>query len=304
MRVLVTGAGGFIGANVVRQLALAGHDVLAVGRRPEPLGRLVAPGLGPISPRVLDLDDAGAVHRYLHETRPEAVVHLAWYAAPGDYLHARANLASLAMTVGLVQAALDVGCARLVLAGSCVEYAASDRPRLEDDPVEARTLYAACKASAWSVSRLLAEEAGAHLSWARIFHIHGPDEDPRRLIPWVARQLRDGGRVPLTDGTQVRDHLHVEDVAAALVALLTSSAVGVTNVCSGAPVTLRHVLETVGDILGRRELLDFGARPHRPAETMFLAGDAHRLRALGWRPRFDLRDGLADALLGAGRARV
>ena len=61
-------------------------------------------------------------------------------------------------------------------------------------------------------------------------------------------------------------------------------------------MTLRRVLESVGDIVGRKDLLQFGARPHRPGEIMFLAGDSRRLRALGWAPRFGLEDGLADAL--------
>jgi nucleoside-diphosphate-sugar epimerase len=64
------------------------------------------------------------------------------------------------------------------------------------------------------------------------------------------------------------------------------------------PVTLRQVLEIVGDIVGRRELLKFGARPHRSGETMYLAGDPSRLRGLGFAPRFSLRDGLIDALPG------
>jgi dTDP-6-deoxy-L-talose 4-dehydrogenase (NAD+) len=142
----------------------------------------------------------------------------------------------------------------------------------------------------------LAAEVGAELAWARVFHIHGPNEDRRRLIPWVASQLRAAVPVELTDGTQVRDHLHVSDVASGLVTLLSPRASGIYNVCSGEPVTLRRVLETVADLVGDRNLLRFGARPHRPNETMFLAGESTRLRALGWTPRFSLRDGLEDAL--------
>jgi nucleoside-diphosphate-sugar epimerase len=184
------------------------------------------------------------------------------------------------------------------MAGSCVEYAPRDRPLVETDPAGPSTLYGACKHAAGIVSGALAAAAGASLAWARIFHLHGPNEDARRLIPWVAGELRAGRTVDLTDGTQVRDHLHVADVASGLVALLAPEASGVYNVCSGEPVTLRAVLETVGDIVGGRPLLRFGARPHRPGETMFLAGDSGRLRALGWSPRFGLGDGLRDALGG------
>jgi nucleoside-diphosphate-sugar epimerase len=295
MRVLVTGAGGFVGSQVVRALTRDGHQVVAVDRDPALLDRLAAAAPS-ASFAAIDLDDTEAVRALLRRAPPEGLIHLAWYAHPKDYLTSHANLASLTMTTALVEASLAAGCRKVVVGGSCVEYAAAARPLVEGDPVDPRTLYAACKSAAHQIARTLAEEAGAELAWARIFHIHGPNEAEGRLIPWVARQIRSGLPVPLTDGTQVRDHLHVADVAAALAALLAPGTSGVYNVCSGEPVTLRHVLETVGDILGGRSLLGFGSLPHRPTETMYLAGDSTRLRALGWTPRFGLRDGLADAL--------
>jgi nucleoside-diphosphate-sugar epimerase len=295
MRVLVTGAGGFLGAHVVRHLAADRHEVVAVDRDPEKLKR-ITDEIPSAAAAAIDLGDAGAVQTLLRQKPPDGLIHLAWYANPRDYLTSAANLGSLAMTTTLVQAILAAGCRKLVVGGSCVEYAAQDRLLVEGDPVDARTLYAACKSSAFQIGRVLADEAGAELAWARIFHIHGPGEDQARLIPWVARQIRSGVPVELTDGTQVRDHLHAADVAAGLVAILAPGARGVFNIFSGAPVALRQVLETVGDILGGRELLRFGARAHRPNETMFLAGDPARVRGLGWSPRFGLRDGLADAL--------
>lgn len=290
MRVLVTGAGGFVGRHVVRQLADAGQQVVAVDRDVTALDR------AGVEAAAADLEDVAQVTALLARVRPDAIVHLAWYADPGDYLTSPANLASLAMTTRLAEAALSSGCAKLVMAGSCVEYADSDRPRLETDAADPSTLYGACKHAAWTVTRALAASRDAEVAWARIFHIHGPGENERRLIPWVARELRAGKAIELTDGTQQRDHLHVADVAAGLIALLTPGAAGVFNICSGEPVTLRRVLETVADIVGGRDLLKFGARAHRPGEVMMLAGDSGRLRGLGWAPRFSLGDGLADAV--------
>jgi dTDP-6-deoxy-L-talose 4-dehydrogenase (NAD+) len=259
---------------------LDGHEVIAVTRAD------------------VDLDDEGAVTRLLAARRPEALIHLAWYARASDYLVSDENLRSLRMTVGVVRAALAGGCGRIVGAGTCLEYADLPAPRREGDPVDPRSLYASCKLAAFAVARALAAAAGASFVWGRIFHLHGPGEAPERLLPWIAGQLARGVPVELTDGLQVRDHLHVDDVAAALVALLGAG--GVVNVCSGAPVTLREVVETLADLAGRRDLLRFGARPRREGEVMCLAGDAGRLRGLGFRPRFGLRDGLADALAGYG----
>jgi nucleoside-diphosphate-sugar epimerase len=295
VRVLVTGAGGFIGRSVVARLLADHHEVIASDRSEAAL-RSLGEATPELSLAAVELADEPQVAALLRSARPEGLIHLAWYADPADYLTSHANLASLGMTSGLVEATLAVGCRKLVMGGSCVEYALRDRLLVETDPADPRSLYAACKHAAWQVTRALAAEADAEVCWARVFHLHGPGEDRRRIIPWVAGRLEAGEAVELTDGSQVRDHLHVDDVAAGMVTLLQPGASGIYNVCSGEPVTLRQVLETVAEIVGGRQLLRFGAREHRANETMFLAGDSRRLRSLGWSPRFDLRDGLEDAL--------
>jgi nucleoside-diphosphate-sugar epimerase len=295
MKVLVTGAGGFIGANVVDKLLVDGHEVVALDRA-EGSFRRITHLADRMSTVALDLSDRARARAFLETARPDAIIHLAWYADPRDYLTSNANLESLSMTTGLVEAALAAGCRKLVMTGSCVEYGPKDRLLEESDAVGPKTLYAACKHAASVVTRALAAAAGAELSWARIFHLHGPGEDERRLIPWVASELRAGRVVGLTDGTQVRDHLHVADIASGLVALLMPGASGIYNVCSGTAVTLREVLELVGDIVGRADLLHFGVRPHRAEEVMYLAGTSARLRGTGWAPRFGLRGGLEDSL--------
>jgi nucleoside-diphosphate-sugar epimerase len=297
MRILVTGAAGFVGSELVRRLAAGSNQVTGVDRDSDRLAELArrVPG---ISIECLDIGSRDLLPALLGKARPEGLIHLAWYANPVDYLTSHANVDSLQMTVGLVDAALQAGCRRLVMGGSCVEYAAQDRLLVESDPPDPQTLYGVCKHSAWQISRVLSREAGADLAWARIFHIHGPGEDRRRLLPWAAGQLKLGAAVPLTDGSQVRDHLHVADVASALATILESGTSGLYNVSSGEPVRLRHVLETLGDLMGARSQLQFGALPRGSSDMMFLAGDSSRLRSLGWSPKFNLREGLANALEG------
>jgi nucleoside-diphosphate-sugar epimerase len=86
----------------------------------------------------------------------------------------------------------------------------------------------------------------------------------------------------------------VEDVATALVALAARRATGVFNICSGVPVTMRAVMETVGRIAGREDLIRFGERPYRDWEPMYLCGEPGRLKAQGWTPRWTLPDGLRN----------
>ena len=241
MRVLVTGAAGLVGWEVVRKAAALGHQVTGLDRDAHRLQE-AARGLPGVSIESLDLSRRDLLSALLERDPPDALIHLAWYANPQDYLTSRANLDSLQMTVGLMDSVLQAGCRKIVVGGSCVEYAPLDRPLVETDPSDPRTLYGACKFASWQLCRVLAKESGAELAWARIFHIHGPREDSRRLLPWVAGQLRSGASVPLTDGHQIRDHLHVTDVASALMAILESGSGGLYNVCSGVDLAVQDLV--------------------------------------------------------------
>jgi nucleoside-diphosphate-sugar epimerase len=266
---------------VVHALAARGLDVVAVDRAGASRTRLG----GRVRFVEAELGTPGAAAALVATHRPAHLVHLAWYAAPADYLVSRENLGSLAATVELVTAAVDAGCRRVVAAGTCLEYAASDAPHREGDVAGPDTLYAACKHAAHVVcEQLAAPRAG--LVWARIFHLHGPGEDPRRLVPMVAARLRRGEPVDLSGGEQIRDYLRVEDVADALASLALSEATGVANVCSGAPVPLRTLLGAIGEAIGRPELLRFGRVGYRAGERMRIAGEPETLRKLGWRPQF------------------
>ena len=282
--VLVTGAAGFIGAHAVRALAGRGLTVTALVRPGAPPGRLA--GLGDeVAVVQADLDDHRAVERVLQARRPEALLHLAWYAHPRDYLGSRENLRSLQATTALAAAALDAGCRRIVGVGTCLELGPSDVPAGEGAATNPDTLYAACKQAARLVAEQLAD-GRASFAWARLFHLHGPGEDPARLVPMVAARLRRGEPVELTSGAQVRDYLRVEEMAEALALLVEADVTGTVHVCSGRPVTLRALLEGLAGVLGRPGLLRFGALPYRPGDRMNVSGAPETLRRLGWAPRF------------------
>jgi nucleoside-diphosphate-sugar epimerase len=193
---------------------------------------------------------------------------------------------------------LNGGCRRLLGVGTCLEYADLPRPRLETDPLDPKSLYARCKHSVHLVLAELFRQNGASLAWARLFHMHGPGEHPSRLIPSLAAALRAGRPFALSPGEQVRDHLDVRDVGSALVHIAVHPELqGAINVCSGKPVTLRTVLDTVGRELGRPDLLEFGKRPYLAGEVMNLAGVPRCLSESGWRPTHgDLAASLREEL--------
>jgi nucleoside-diphosphate-sugar epimerase len=280
--VVVTGASGFVGRRLVALLEDRGDPVVAVSHRWADREQLTAVlGGGPIA----------------------WCAHLGWYARPDDYLtNVPANLDALARSLELVDLLGERGCPRVVVAGSAAEYGLIEGPLHEGAPVDPYSVYGAAKASLRLLLRSGLRPAGMALCWARLFNITGPGEHPDRFLPSVARGLVAGHRVAVSVGTQRRDFLDVEDAARALLLLGDAGVVGDVNVCSGEGLPLRTLLSAIGDRLGRRELLDFGARPASAHELRDVVGVNHRLlEATGWSAQFD-RDGIAERVVDYWRS--
>lgn len=296
MRVLVTGAGGFVGSQVARQLAASGDEVIAMLRPGETPSRLEG-ALAAMTAREVDLADAEGVAAMVASERPEACVHTAWTAEPGKYLHSRDNLRLVESSHRLAEALADHGCARFVGVGTNAEYDTRQGWLSESTPVGPTYLYSACKLGLALTLEQLGLLTGMQVAWARLFYLYGPWEDPRRLVSSVTRALLEGREAPCSEGSQVRDFLHVEDVASALVATLRSSATGAVNVGSGQPVTVRAVVEKIGAITGRADLLRPGAVQVKAGEPAFVCADNTKLKIeTGWRPRYTLDEGLEDTV--------
>jgi nucleoside-diphosphate-sugar epimerase len=282
MRILLTGATGFIGAHVARALVERGVEVHGLTLPGAPRERLAA-----LAPQVElvegDLGDATWVRATVGSLAPDAAIHLAWFAEPRSYLRAvPENLASLRGGVNLMEALADGGtCRRVVLAGTCLENIETPRP----------TIYAAAKAAQHQLATGFAKRSMS-AACAHIFYLYGPWEDERRVIPTVTRSLLRGDPIDVSSGSQSRDYLHVADVAEALSALAGSDVSGRVDICTGSPVTLRRVFEEVAETTGRADLLRIGALADSESAGWPATGDATALLSTGWKPRYDLRQGI------------
>jgi nucleoside-diphosphate-sugar epimerase len=296
MKILVTGARGFIGSHICRALQAHGCEVRALrsvlppkGGNHEDLWRV----------EWMDADLLTVTDRALAEMcrGVDACIHAAWFVVPGEYLTSPKNDEYRAASIRLFSSLLEGGCRTITGVGTCFEYEQTDHPLDESARLNPVTPYAAAKLATFVAGEALARQAGASFAWARLFYLYGPREDPRRLVASVARQLLKGERAAVTSGRQVRDFLHVSDVAKALMAVTEARLHGPVNVGSGEPVQVRAVVETIGDITGRADLIDFGARPDNAVDPPYVCADNDRLKnETGWMPRYDLREGLEQTV--------
>jgi nucleoside-diphosphate-sugar epimerase len=293
MRVVVSGASGFIGSQVARLLRSSGHAVMSL------VGRRIAG---------FDLFTKNGRRLVTNTTRPEAFVHCAWCVDPKTYLTDLANVDHMRSTLELAEMLDDAGCKRFIGLGSCLEYGISCTADLEDRrkegiytklsegaPLAPASLYAAMKL-ATGLALTNTSYGGMKTAWARCFYVYGPGEHPSRLVPSVINKLSKNEEALCTSGKQVRDVLHVEDMASAICAILESDLEGVVNVGSGTPVTVAEIAKMISGFLYKPKLVRLGALPDALGHPEYRCADNKRLLSTGWQPKWSLGIGIADTI--------
>lgn len=291
-RVLLTGANGFIGRHCLQPLCSRGFEVHAVDIRvPKESDTTV-------HWHQVDLTDPKQVLELVSGVQPTHLLHFAWFAEPGEYWISLENTRWVQASLDLLQAFALYGGQRVVMAGTCAEYDWRHGYCSEAvTPLAPTTLYGICKHSLQLMLIAYSERTGLSAAWGRVFFLYGPHERPERLVSSVIRSLLQGEPARCSHGNQIRDFLHVEDVAGAFVALLESKVEGAVNIASGLPVALKEVIAQIAEELGRQSLIRLGAVPMSANEPRLLVADASRLtNEVGWAPGYDLSLGLRQTI--------
>lgn len=302
--VLVTGIAGFVGANLAGELIARGARVHGLVRTSTNLWRLDELLPGVVLHRT-DLSDARALEGTLRQTRPSIIYHLATRRAAHTREERVTTLASnLGGSLNLLEAALAVGCERLVYTASSLEYGPRAAPTREDDPLAPVSFFGATKAASLLLCRQFASQHRLPLVTLRLYSVYGYWEGPERLIPTAMLAALGAGSIALTNGGYHRDLVFVSDVVEAC--LLAASADlppgEVFNIGTGQQWSNEQVVDMIQAIAGRTLHRQLEPYPARDTDTRFWVADNTKARALlGWNPRFSLRDGLEKTWAFMGR---
>lgn len=295
--VLVTGAGGFVGANLVRALLKQECSVHAFTRQSDVSWRLQGIQKD-ISVHVLDIADRDSVEKNIAMIRPDAVFHLATYGAypSQNNIHATFDT-NITGTLNLLEALEKVGsCQKFVNTGSSSEYGLKDHPMREDDVLCPTTAYAVTKAAQTLLVQMFGAQKRLPTVTLRLFSVFGPFEESGRLIADTMCAIVRTTNLKLSSPDPVRDFVFVEDVVAAFMKAAEST-IGngeIFNVGGGKQITLGEVVGEALRITQSSVHPEWGAKENaRTFETTLWLADITKAQAmLGWSPHYALDDGL------------
>lgn len=258
--VLLTGATGFVGQHVLRALAENGAKVRLVVRDGKKGNLSTSEGVENVV-TTPDLFAESADWWAAICNGIDTIIHVAWYAEPSKYIQSDKNIDCLTGTLQMAKGAAKAGVRRFIGIGTCAEYDLTAGMLSIETPLRPLTPYAGAKAAAFMALSQWLPPQGVEFAWCRLFYLYGEGEDARRLVPYLHEQLSVGKPAQLTSGSQIRDFLDVRNAAGMIVQTALSAEQGAVNVCSGIPITVKQLAEQIADKYGRRDLLNFGARP-------------------------------------------
>lgn len=295
-RVVVTGAKGFLGQACVRELRARNWDVVGVSTEQR--------SGGGIAWRQVDLLDARATRAMLEEVRPSHLLHAAWKPVHGDVMRSLHNVGWLKASIDLAQAFHETGGQRFVGIGTAAEYDwAQGLCRNGVTPTRPATLYGSSKHALHVTLDAYARSTGMSFVWPRVFFVYGPGEHPSRLAASVVQSLLRGEQARCTHGRQIRDYLHVDDVASGIVSALESDHCGAIDIASGEQLAVRDLVKEIARQLGREDLVLMGARPSPVHDAPMVVGDSSQAEvALNWKPKIGLQRGIEDTIAWGRKA--
>jgi len=298
-RALVTGAAGFVGANLARHLLVNGHKVHIICRPESNFWRLndVRDNL---QTHDVSLADAEGLKICVQKIKPDRIFHL---AAHGAYSWQndleRIISTNVIGTANLLSACAKIDCESFVAAGSSSEYGYKDHPPAEDERVDPNSEYAIAKAAATHFCKLYAQKYGVATAVLRLYSVYGPYEDKDRLIPTIIANGLQGKFPPLVDPEIARDFIYIDDVISAFMAAATKEIKpgAVYNVGLGKQMTLRQVVDTAREIFDIKQEPHWGSMPNRKWDTSVWVANSDKLqRELSWQPKHTFKEGLVQTI--------
>jgi len=278
MRILVTGATGFIGQHLIPQLLQNGHEIIATSRTKK--SAVIMPWYKRVSFIQHDLQSQPNTFVDACE-QIDAVIHLAWQGLPNyqSCFHFEDNLPT---SYQFIKALVESGISKVLVTGTCFEYGMQNGCLSENMPTHPENPYGLAKDTLRKFLQALQKEIDFSLLWVRLFYMYGAGQNSNSLLAQLDQAIENKTPVfNMSGGEQLRDYLPVEKVASNIVTLIEHPKTdGIYNCCSGQAISVRRLAEERIKERNASIQLNLGYYPYPDYEAMAFWGSNHRIRRI------------------------
>ena len=286
-KVLLTGATGLIGKEIIQPLKELGYEISALTIDEK------NPNNG-INWIKCNLFDEEAIKQSMEQVKPTHLLNFAW-ATTGDYLTSGINLEFVKAGLNLLKYFKSNGGKRAVYVGTCFEYKFKDEPLKEYDPINPQTLYAKSKNALHEIAEEFCKVNDISFGYGRIFYVFGHGENEKRLTAHLIKTLSENKEVIINCGSLIKDYMYTKDIAGAFAAFLDSNVEGSVNICTGKGISLRDYSTYIADKLGKTEYLTI--KEEQNNQPKIIVGDNSRLlNEVGYKIQFSFEDAIEEIL--------
>ncbi len=297
---LVTGASGFIGANLVRRLISLNQEVHILNRKDSNLWRIKGV-ISKLNLHLLEIENQISVKKTIKKINPDYIYHLAAYGGypfqKDVYMMIKANIIYSSL---LLEAAKETNLKAFIITGSSSEYGYKNRPMKEIDTLEPASFYATTKAATTQLALVYARSFNLPVIVVRPFSVYGAFEEPTRLVPTVIMKCLKNKDVELTDGKEKRDFIYIEDFLDCFLKLTENSSKTsgqIVNIGSGKQFSTREIVMIIHRLTKSHSRLLWGKYPNRRWDTKFWLADINLAKKLvSWQPKRDLQLGITETI--------
>jgi len=289
MRVFLTGATGFVGGYVLKQLEKEDFNILLLVRASKEnfsstiKSKKVDIILG-------DLSDIDKWKNELIQFKPDTTIHLAWEGIP-DY-GVKTSVKNLKYGLDLFEELAELGCKKIICTGSCWEYGQNQGEISENLPVKSSNAFTTAKNALHYLGREIAKDKNVQFIWTRLFYVYGPGQRENSLIPHMIKCVKEGKKPKIKTPSARNDFIYVEDVARAIVAILEKCKQStVYNIGSGYSTSIQEIIREICNcynieyIQKSKQLSEYQA-------INFWADISKIRKEIGWEPKVNIVEGV------------